>query len=122
MNDTPKTDAASFGSQVMAHEMVHADFARELERENAELKESNDFIDEAVTAALRDRDYFQSRLREAENRELKLRKDTERLDWILNNNMVTGEGQTSEDDGRTHYQVIYPDRNAIDAASRLWKK
>ena len=38
MNDTPRTDAASFGSQVMAHEMVHADFARELERELDELK------------------------------------------------------------------------------------
>ncbi len=118
MNDTPRTDAASFGSQVMAHEMVHADFARELERENAELKESNDFLDEAVTAALRDRDYFLSRLREAENRELKLLKDTERLDWILNNNMVTGEWETSEDDGRTQYQVIYQDRKAIDAACR----
>ena len=33
MSDTPRTDAKSFGSQVMAHEMVHADFARELERD-----------------------------------------------------------------------------------------
>ena len=37
MSDTPRTDAAAFGSQVMAHEMVHADFARELERELNEL-------------------------------------------------------------------------------------
>ena len=38
MSDTPRTNAAAFGSQVMAHEMVHADFARELERELNELK------------------------------------------------------------------------------------
>lgn len=31
--DTPRTDKRAFGKKVMAHEMVHADFARELERE-----------------------------------------------------------------------------------------
>jgi excisionase family DNA binding protein len=44
MSDTPRTDAASFGSQVMAHEMVHANFARELERENAELMMPKDSL------------------------------------------------------------------------------
>ena len=61
MSDTPRTDAAAFGSQVMAHEMVHADFARELERELNELVE--------------DRDYYESSLRKAENRELNLMKE-----------------------------------------------
>jgi hypothetical protein len=78
MSDTPRTDAKSFGSQVMAHEMVHADFARELERE--------------------------------------LQKDKERLDWILKNHMVKGEWETSKDDDRIEYQLIYPDREAIDKA------
>jgi len=31
--DTPRTDEKTFGKKVMAREMVHADFARELERE-----------------------------------------------------------------------------------------
>jgi predicted secreted Zn-dependent protease len=44
MSDTPRTDAKSFGSQVMAHEMVHADFARELERELQKDKERLDWI------------------------------------------------------------------------------
>ena len=37
MSDTPRTDRQAFGKKVMMHEMVHANFARELERENAEL-------------------------------------------------------------------------------------
>ncbi len=102
MSDTPRTDAASFGSQVMAHEMVHADLARELERELNELVE--------------DRDYYESSLRKVEDRELNLMKDKERLDWLLNNHMVKGEWETFEDDDRIQYQVIYPDREAIDKA------
>ena len=39
MRDTPRTDEEAFGKKVMKHEMVHADFARELERENAKLRE-----------------------------------------------------------------------------------
>jgi hypothetical protein len=74
MSDTPRTDAKSFGSQVMAHEMVHADFARELERENDILME--------------DRDYFESSLRKAEDRELNLMKDKEMLDWLLSRAIV----------------------------------
>ena len=42
MTDTPRTDNQAFGAKVMAHEMVHADFARELERENEKLRQEND--------------------------------------------------------------------------------
>lgn len=35
MNNTPRTDKKAFGKKVMAHEMVHADFSRQLERELA---------------------------------------------------------------------------------------
>jgi len=35
MKNTPRTDKKAFGKKVMAHEMVHADFSRQLERELA---------------------------------------------------------------------------------------
>ena len=102
------------------HEMVAADFARELERELNELKaihktailECTQYTPESWAAvcehaepcsvwldgaqmtrlmkASEDRDYYESSLRKAENRELnllkekaELRRDKERLDWLF---------------------------------------
>jgi len=46
MSDTPRTDAESF-STVYQGELVHADFARQLERELAEAREQRDTLAEA---------------------------------------------------------------------------
>ena len=107
MSDTPRTDeqAQSDAAKYAGHSRDYVsllNFARELERELNELVE--------------DRDYYESSLRKVEDRELNLMKDKERLDWLLNNHMVKGEWETSEDDDRIQYQVIYPDREAIDKA------
>ena len=107
MSDTPRTDAAAFGSQVMMHEMVAADFARELERELNELKaihktailECTQYTPESWAAVCEhaepcavwidgpqmtqlmwdkaERDYYEASLRRAENRELNLMKEKE---------------------------------------------
>jgi LPS sulfotransferase NodH len=45
VSDTPRTDNQVFGAKVMAHEMVNADLARELERENAELQRDKERLD-----------------------------------------------------------------------------
>jgi hypothetical protein len=94
MSDTPRTDAASFGSQVMAHEMVHADFARELERELDELKARH------RTAILECAQYTpESWATTCEHEEpcavwldgsqmTQLMKDKEMLDWLLSRAIV----------------------------------
>ena len=69
MSDTPRTDDARHQYQAaiwqgFAHtsiEVVDLEFARELERE--------------LTKLVEDRDYYESSLRKAENRELNLMKE-----------------------------------------------
>lgn len=46
MKNTPRTDKKAFGKKVMAHEMVHADFSRQLERELASTIKALEQIEE----------------------------------------------------------------------------
>ena len=77
MSDTPRTDEARRqhqatiwqGRAAATIETVDIEFARELERELNELVE--------------DRDYYESSLRKAENRELNLMKDKAERDTSL---------------------------------------
>ena len=68
MSDTPRTDRQVFGKKVLMHEMVHADFARELERETEELEQEYAKL-------------------ERENAELQ--RDKARMDWLMENAICT---------------------------------
>lgn len=50
MSNTPRTDKKAFGKKVMAHEMVHADFCRELERELNSTIEALEQIEETYSS------------------------------------------------------------------------
>ena len=72
MSDTPRTDNKAFGKRVMANEMVNAEFARELERENAELRKDKERLDKRNSNLVATCVMLQ----------FKLQKETARLDWI----------------------------------------
>ena len=109
MSDTPRTDAKAqfFGfNPDEGEEFVQADFARELERENAALKEQlnhtvstkyhDEIVQEAVSLRVKETDNLRSELRIAESfhrvavserdalvvENAALRADKERLDWL----------------------------------------
>ena len=125
MSDTPRTDeqSQSDAAKYDGHSQDYVSlvtFTRELERELNELKARH------KTAILECTQYTPESWRDACEfvepcavwldgpQMTQLIKDNERLDWILSNNMVKGEWETSGDDDRIQYQVIYPDREAID--------
>ena len=79
MSDTPRTDAAA--QLVRATEngvLVHANFARELERENAALREE-------LEVEKKRSSYWNDFAENATVLNAQLRADKDRLDWLLDN-------------------------------------
>lgn len=85
MSDTPRTDNSVLDTDWLGTrvELVNADFARKLERENQQLKQT-------VLATLSQRGQKElivawDRVKELERENAGLRKDKERLDWLETN-------------------------------------
>jgi len=99
MSDTPRTDAAkTFKVHAGCPELVSKDFARQLERENAELRKDKERLDKRNSNLVATCVMLQ----------FELKKEVARLDWLLGDEPIYS----------NYRKVAVNNRDDIDAAMK----